>query len=94
MIILSGIVQYSTIISYITLRYIIYYINHATSHQYSASCDPQDMDGSHGTDYNRHSRNLPSLYYQGATGTEYNSQSRNLMYLGLFDRSGSEFIVY
>ena len=41
----SGIVQYSTIISYITLRYIIYYINHATSHQYSASCDPQDRMG-------------------------------------------------
>ena len=40
-----GIVQYSTIISYITLHYIIYYINHATSHQYSASCDPQDRVG-------------------------------------------------
>ena len=41
----TGIVQYNTIISYITLHYIIYYINHATSHQYSASCDPQDRVG-------------------------------------------------
>ena len=34
------------------------------------------------------------LYYQGGIGTEYNSQSQNLMYSGLFDRSGSEFIVF
>ena len=42
----------------------------------------------------RHSCNLLSLYYQGGTGTEYNSQSHNLMYSGLFDMSGSEFIVF
>ena len=49
--------------------YLILYLILITQPPINIVPDVIPRRGSHGTDYNRHSRNLLSLYYQGSTGT-------------------------
>ena len=72
----------------INMHYIIDYIHHATSHQYSARCDPKDLGPMALTTIDTHAT---SYHYTTKVAP---AQSRNLMNSGLFDRSGPEFIVF